>query len=93
VVAPHPDDETLCVPASSSASCAPAARERCVDHERDASEIDLLLIEKSLFARPQKARDLAVRRMRERAARPHDWACPPPGSCSWATGPRRCSGS
>src|ERR1700738_3827699 len=66
VVAPHPDDETLCcagviqrvVRAGGRASVGWIT-------SGDASELDLLLIEKSLFVRPERARDLAEKRMRE----------------------------
>ena len=69
VVAPHPDDETLCcagviqrvVRAGGRASVAWIT-------SGDASELDLLLIEKSLFVKPDKARELAATRMREARA-------------------------
>ena len=66
VVAPHPDDETLCC-AGLIQRVVRAGGRACVVWitSGDASELDLLLIEKSLFAKPEKARDLAVRRMRE----------------------------
>ena len=66
VVAPHPDDETLCCAGVIQRVVRAGGRASVVwITSGDASEIDLLLIEKSLFARPEKARDLAVRRMRE----------------------------
>ncbi len=69
VVAPHPDDETLC--------CAGVIRRVIEAGGRvgivwitsgDASELDLLLIERSLLMRPARARDLALRRMAEARA-------------------------
>jgi LmbE family N-acetylglucosaminyl deacetylase len=66
VVSPHPDDESLC--------CAGAIQRvlHAGGHvtvvwvtSGDGSEIDLLLIERSLFAKPEKIRDLAGRRMKE----------------------------
>ncbi len=66
VVSPHPDDEVLC--------CAGVIQRVLASHGRvavvwitsgDASELDLLVIEKSLFVRPQKLRDLAEKRMEE----------------------------
>ena len=69
VVAPHPDDETLCcagviqrvVHAGGHASIVWIT-------SGDASELDLLLIEHRLFIAPAKLRDLAVRRMHEARA-------------------------
>jgi LmbE family N-acetylglucosaminyl deacetylase len=66
VVSPHPDDESLC--------CAGVIQR--VRHaggqvsivwitSGDGSELDSLVIEKSLFVQPQKMRDLAQLRMRE----------------------------
>jgi LmbE family N-acetylglucosaminyl deacetylase len=66
VVSPHPDDETLC--------CA-GAIERVAEAgghvsvvwvtSGDGSMLSMLLVEKSLFAAPDKVRDLASKRMRE----------------------------
>jgi LmbE family N-acetylglucosaminyl deacetylase len=66
VVSPHPDDETLC--------CA-GAIERVANAgghvsvvwvtSGDGSMLSMLMIEKSLFASPDKVRDLASRRMHE----------------------------
>ncbi len=66
VVSPHPDDETLC--------CA-GAIERVANAgghvtvvwvtSGDGSVLSMLMVEKSLFAAPDKVRDLATRRMRE----------------------------
>jgi len=41
-------------------------------------ELDLLLIEKSLFVKPDKARELAATRMPRGARRDRRLACPPP---------------
>lgn len=69
VVSPHPDDETLC--------CAGVIQRVVQAHGRasivwvtsgDASRLDLLLIEKSPFMSPAKARELGARRMREARA-------------------------
>ncbi len=66
VVAPHPDDETLCCAGVIQRVVRAGGRASVVwITSGDASELDLLLIEKRLFARPEQARDLAVRRMRE----------------------------
>ena len=66
VVAPHPDDETLCCAGLIQRVVHAGGRASVVwITSGDASELDLLLIENSLFAKPEKARDLAVRRMRE----------------------------
>ena len=69
VVSPHPDDETLC--------CA-GVMERVVEAggrvsvvwitSGDGSELSMLVVEKSLFATRDKARDLAARRMQEARA-------------------------
>jgi len=66
VVSPHPDDESLC--------CA-GAIQRVLEAgghvailwvtSGDGSELDLLMVERSLFARQEKVRDLAARRMQE----------------------------
>ncbi|MGH8132344.1 MAG: PIG-L deacetylase family protein, partial [Steroidobacteraceae bacterium] len=69
VVAPHPDDETLCCAGVIQRVAQAGGRVSIVwITSGDASELDLLLIETSLFLRPGKARDLAVRRMREARA-------------------------
>jgi LmbE family N-acetylglucosaminyl deacetylase len=69
VVAPHPDDETLC--------CAGVIRRVITAGGQasivwltsgDGSELDLLLIEKALRVHPQKMRDLAAKRMSEARA-------------------------
>jgi LmbE family N-acetylglucosaminyl deacetylase len=66
VVSPHPDDETLC--------CA-GAIERVANAgghvsvvwvtSGDGSVLSMLMVEKSLLASPEKARDLASKRMQE----------------------------
>lgn len=69
VVAPHPDDESLC--------CAGAIRRVLAARgsvsvvwitSGDASELDLLLIERSLLRNPRKLRQLGVTRMQEARA-------------------------
>jgi LmbE family N-acetylglucosaminyl deacetylase len=66
VVSPHPDDEVLC--------CSGVIQRvlRAGGHvsivwltSGDGSELDLLVVEKSLLPRPSKLRELALRRMRE----------------------------
>jgi LmbE family N-acetylglucosaminyl deacetylase len=66
VVSPHPDDEVLC--------CSGVIQRvlRAGGHvsivwltSGDGSELDLLVIEKTLFVRPEKLRNLALRRMQE----------------------------
>lgn len=69
VVAPHPDDEALCCAGVIRRVVAAGGRASIVWlTSGDGSELDLLLIEKALLARPQKMRDLAHRRMREARA-------------------------
>ena len=66
VVAPHPDDETLCCAGVIQRVVAAGGRVAVVwITSGDASEMDLLVIEKSLFRKPQKLRDLGARRMQE----------------------------
>jgi LmbE family N-acetylglucosaminyl deacetylase len=66
VVAPHPDDETLCCGGLIQRVVAAGGQASVVwITSGDASELDLLLIEKSLFAKPQKLRALGAQRMRE----------------------------
>ncbi|HLJ36930.1 MAG TPA: PIG-L family deacetylase [Steroidobacteraceae bacterium] len=69
VIAPHPDDETLC--------CAGVIERvvRAGGHASvvwitsgDGSELNLLFIERSLFRSPKKMQELAERRMREARA-------------------------
>jgi LmbE family N-acetylglucosaminyl deacetylase len=69
VVAPHPDDETLCCAGVIQRVVHAGGRASVVwITSGDASELDLLFVEKSLWLRPAKARDLAVRRMHEARA-------------------------
>src|SRR2546423_3940949 len=69
VVAPHPDDETLCCAGVIQRVVRAGGRASVVwITSGDASELDLLLIEKSLFVKPDKARELAATRMREARA-------------------------
>lgn len=66
VVAPHPDDETLCCAGVIQRVNAAGGKVGVVwVTSGDASEMDLLVIEKSLFRKPRKLRDLAARRMQE----------------------------
>jgi LmbE family N-acetylglucosaminyl deacetylase len=66
VVAPHPDDEVLCCAGVIQRVLAAGGRVSVVwVTSGDASELDLLLVEKSLFLNPQKLRDLAGKRMQE----------------------------
>ena len=66
VVAPHPDDEVLCCAGVIQRVRAAGGKVAVVWlTSGDASEMDLLVIEKSLFRKPQKSRDLALRRMQE----------------------------
>jgi len=69
VIAPHPDDETLCCAGLIQRVVRAGGRASVVwITSGDASELDLLLIEKSPLMSPAKARDLAARRMREARA-------------------------
>lgn len=68
IVAPHPDDETLCCAGLMQRVARAGGRVSVVwITSGDASEIDMLLIEHRVFE-PAKARDLAARRMREARA-------------------------
>lgn len=69
VVAPHPDDETLCCAGLIRRVLAAGGHASIVWlTSGDASELDLLLIERSLRVHPEKMRDLAGKRMREARA-------------------------
>ena len=69
VVAPHPDDETLCCAGVIQRVVRAGGRASIVwITSGDASELDLLLIGKSPFVKPETARDLAATRMREARA-------------------------
>ena len=66
VVSPHPDDEVLCCAGVIQRVIQAGGKVSVVwVTSGDASELDLLVIEKSLLLRPDKMRDLAARRMRE----------------------------
>jgi len=66
VVAPHPDDEVLCCEGVIQLVTSVGGKVAVVwITSGDASEMDLLVIEKSLFVNPHKLRDLAGRRMEE----------------------------
>jgi LmbE family N-acetylglucosaminyl deacetylase len=69
VVAPHPDDEVLCCAGVIQRVASVGGKVAVVwITSGDASEMDLLVIEKRLFVNPQKLRDLAARRMEEARA-------------------------
>lgn len=69
VIAPHPDDETLCCAGVIERVMRAGGRASVVwVTSGDGSELNLLFIEKSLFRNPAKLRDLAERRMREARA-------------------------
>jgi LmbE family N-acetylglucosaminyl deacetylase len=66
VVSPHPDDEALCCSGVIQRVLHAGGRVSIVWFTSgDGSELDLLVVEKSLFLRPSKLRELAVRRMQE----------------------------
>src|SRR5262249_17844276 len=66
VVSPHPDDESLCCSGVIQRVLKAGGRASIVwITSGDGSELDLLVVEKSLFIRPNKLRDLAERRMQE----------------------------
>ena len=66
VVSPHPDDEVLCCAGVIQRVIQAGGRATVVwITSGDASELDLLVIEKSLFVNPQKLRDLAAKRTGE----------------------------
>ncbi|HEX4618439.1 MAG TPA: PIG-L family deacetylase [Steroidobacteraceae bacterium] len=69
VVAPHPDDETLCCAGVIQRVVRAGGRASIVwITSGDASFLDLLLVERSLSGSPARLRDLAARRMREARA-------------------------
>lgn len=69
VVSPHPDDETLCCAGVIQRVLASGGHVSVVWlTSGDGSELDLLLIERTLRIHPEKMRDLAARRMREARA-------------------------
>lgn len=66
VVSPHPDDEALCCSGVIQRVLHTGGRVSIVWlTSGDGSELDLLVVEKSLLLRPSKLRELAVRRMQE----------------------------
>ncbi len=66
VVAPHPDDETLCCAGAMQKVLAAGGHVAVVwVTSGDGSELDLLLVERSFLRSPAKLRDLAQRRMAE----------------------------
>ena len=66
VVSPHPDDESLCCSGVIQRVLEAGGHVSIVWlTSGDGSELDLLVVEKSLFIRPRKLRDLAMRRMEE----------------------------
>jgi LmbE family N-acetylglucosaminyl deacetylase len=69
VVSPHPDDETLCCAGLIRRVIAAGGRASIVWlTSGDGSELDMLIIERTLRVHPAKMRDLAGRRMREARA-------------------------
>jgi LmbE family N-acetylglucosaminyl deacetylase len=69
VVSPHPDDETLCCAGAMQRVAAAGGKVSVVwITSGDGSILSMLLVEKSLFTSRAKARDLALRRMREARA-------------------------
>jgi LmbE family N-acetylglucosaminyl deacetylase len=69
VVSPHPDDETLCCAGVIQRVVAAGGHASILWLTGgDASELDLLFVEKALRIQPRKMRDLAARRMREARA-------------------------
>jgi len=69
VVSPHPDDEVLCCAGVIQRVVQAGGKVSVVwVTSGDASELDLIVIEKSLLLKPKKMRDLAARRMREAKA-------------------------
>ena len=66
VVSPHPDDESLCCSGAIQRVLKAGGHVSIVWlTSGDGSELDLLVVEKSLFIKPRKLRDLAMRRMQE----------------------------
>jgi len=66
VVSPHPDDESLCCSGVIQRVLKAGGRVSIVWlTSGDGSELDLLVVEKSLFIKPKKLLDLALRRMQE----------------------------
>jgi LmbE family N-acetylglucosaminyl deacetylase len=66
VVSPHPDDEVLCCSGVIQRVLHAGGRVSIVWlTSGDGSELDLLVVEKSLIFRPSRLRELALRRMQE----------------------------
>jgi LmbE family N-acetylglucosaminyl deacetylase len=66
VVSPHPDDESLCCAGAIQRVLRAGGRVSIVwITSGDGSELDLLVLEKSLFAKSDRMRDLARKRMQE----------------------------
>jgi LmbE family N-acetylglucosaminyl deacetylase len=66
VIAPHPDDETLCCAGIMQRVARAGGRVSVVwVTSGDGSRLDLLFIERSLWRRPERARDLGRKRMQE----------------------------
>jgi LmbE family N-acetylglucosaminyl deacetylase len=69
IVAPHPDDETLCCAGAIQRVLKAGGRASVVwITSGDGSELSMLIVEKSLFVKPEKMRDLALKRMQEARA-------------------------
>jgi len=69
VIAPHPDDETLCCAGAIRRVVAAGGRASIVWlTSGDGSELDLIFVERALRIHPEKMRDLAGKRMREARA-------------------------
>jgi LmbE family N-acetylglucosaminyl deacetylase len=69
VIAPHPDDETLCCAGVIERVVRAGGRASVVwVTSGDGSELDLLFIGRSLWRKPAKMREIAERRMREARA-------------------------
>jgi LmbE family N-acetylglucosaminyl deacetylase len=80
VVSPHPDDETLCCAGVVQRVAHAGGRVSVVwITSGDASELSLLLVERSLFTTSAAARELAGRRMREARAASALLGVPPAG--------------
>ena len=78
VVSPHPDDETLCCAGVIRRVVAAGGRASIVWlTSGDGSELDSLVIERSLWVNPGKMRDLAAMRMREARAAASILGVPP----------------
>jgi len=66
VVSPHPDDETLCCAGAIERVASAGGRVNVVwVTSGDGSMLSMLMVERSLFAAPDRVRDLAAKRMHE----------------------------